>query len=79
MRGIRLKVANHLADKFLYTENCWWGDKSERAHGIARKTKCVCSCWMCGHRRKHNGPNMQEIRQLRAKRTRRITNMKHFY
>lgn len=24
----------------------------------------VCSCWMCGHKRRHNGPNMQELREI---------------
>lgn len=23
---------------------------------------CMCSCWMCGHRRYHNGPRVSEIR-----------------
>lgn len=23
---------------------------------------CICSCWMCGHRRYHNGPRVSEIR-----------------
>ena len=31
------------------------GDGSKKASGI-------CSCWMCGHRRNHNGPRVSEIR-----------------
>lgn len=28
-------------------------------------TPCVCSCWLCGHSRRHFGPGSQELRQLR--------------
>lgn len=32
------------------------GDGSKKASGICFRTPCICSCWMCGHRRYHNGP-----------------------
>lgn len=38
------------------------GDGSVRAVGVSLRTPCGCSCWMCGHRRFHFGPCMQEIR-----------------
>lgn len=33
-----------------------------KASGICFRTPCICSCWMCGHRRYHNGPRVSEIR-----------------
>jgi len=42
------------------------GDGSAAAIGMVARTPCLCSCWMCGHRRKHEGLTMQERRaQLR--------------
>ncbi|OWE71138.1 hypothetical protein A8M61_26075, partial [Escherichia coli] len=38
------------------------GDGSKKASGICFRTPCICSCWMCGHRRYHNGPRVSEIR-----------------
>ena len=59
MIGNRIVEANHKADKAL--------SKLEshrltgaRMRGMLRKTRCFCSCWMCGHRRKHEGLTIQE-------------------
>lgn len=38
------------------------GDGSKKVSGICFRTPCICSCWMCGHRRYHNGPRVSEIR-----------------
>ena len=38
------------------------GDGSKKASGICFRTPCICSCWMCGHRRYHDGPRVSEIR-----------------
>jgi hypothetical protein len=36
--------------------------------GFYRKTKVPCSCYMCGHQRRYNGPSIQEVKELaRAK------------
>ena len=29
----------------------------------------VCSCWMCGHRRRYQGPTVQELKAREAMRT----------
>lgn len=29
-------------------------------------TPAMCSCWMCGHRRRHEGPTLAERRHLAA-------------
>ena len=44
------------------------GDGSKKASGICFRTPCICSCWMCGHRRYHNGPRVSEIRAKHAMR-----------
>lgn len=38
------------------------GTRSPAAIGIVSRTPCLCSCWMCGHQRRHEGMNMQERR-----------------
>jgi len=61
MIGNRLIEANHKADKAL-SEREYYRLTGERMRGMLRKTRCFCSCWMCGHQRKHFGVTMQERR-----------------
>lgn len=35
-----------------------------RRLGIVAHTAKPCSCWMCGHARRHNGPTIQERRHF---------------
>ncbi|WP_215779105.1 hypothetical protein [Paludibacterium sp. B53371] len=43
----------------------WWQhDMSPQQIGLAAATPKPCSCWMCGHARRHHGRTMQERRQL---------------
>lgn len=44
------------------------GDGSKKASGICFRTPCICSCWMCGHRRYHNGPAYRKFVQKHAMR-----------
>lgn len=42
------------------------GNGSPAHLGRHYQTPCACSCHMCGHQRKINGPNMQERRARMA-------------
>lgn len=45
----------------------WFGEyMSDRRVGMFAKTPKMCSCFMCGNRRKHQGPTLQEIRSSDA-------------
>ena len=65
----RLRQGNKRAEKILkYRERHWYNyhfslEEWNRIRGILRKTRAVCSCWMCGHRRKNEGVPIREIRQ----------------
>ena len=61
MIGNRLIVANHKANKAL-DDREYWRPAGDRIRGMLRKTRCTCSCWMCGHQRKYFGLTMQERR-----------------
>jgi|GEM_PF-2348946 len=39
-------------------------DEIKRLLGIYRKTRKPCSCWMCGSRRKYEGPTIKEKKQM---------------
>lgn len=66
MRGDRLEKANSIAraawikmficlPEKIHDEEYYLRDNKERRLGILRKTKCPCSCWMCGNPRRHLG------------------------
>ena len=61
MRGERLEVANKIARRRvnkgydIYDRDRW---------RLYRKVTSRCSCWMCGHQRKHNGPKISEQREM---------------
>ena len=40
------------------------GNGSPRHRGIHYRTPKACSCWMCGHQRRHHGPGIQELRAM---------------
>ena len=40
----------------------WARKGGPRAIGMVVSTPKLCSCWMCGHRRRHEGPTIQERR-----------------
>jgi hypothetical protein len=76
MLGYRLQQANRIAmvqfKRRCNTYECYWRwftttEKIQaytREMGILRKTRKLCSCWMCGHRRRYEGPTMNERRQI---------------
>ena len=53
--------ANKVADRALSNLE-YYRLTGERMRGILRKTRCCCSCYMCGHQREHLGLTMQERR-----------------
>ncbi len=55
----KTRHAQHVARTFGIREV----DLSVWARKNANNLK-VCSCWMCGHVREHQGPKFSEIRQL---------------
>jgi len=79
MRGARLAVAQHKAENTFKrregfsprNKNGWYSprliwteDELQRTLGIYRKTKVLCSCYMCGNPRRHWGYlPMREVRQ----------------
>ena len=79
MRGYRLKQANRIA-MGQFKRRCnndewywqWFVKKGKaqaltREIGILRKTRKLCSCWMCGRRRRYEGITIQERRQIESK------------
>jgi hypothetical protein len=69
MRGYRLQRANRIARKLFRDPSFWASKDTEPRHrrkvlGMLRKTRKPCSCWMCGHRRQHDGLTIQELRQI---------------
>ena len=63
MIGKRIDKANKVA-KRVSLEIEYMRESNDRGFGKLRKTRCSCSCWMCGHRRKWEGITLQE-RKLR--------------
>ena len=71
MRGERLLVARHIAEKVFkkyegfnprnlkqngnHRYTRWTDDELHRVVGTYRKTKVPCSCYMCGNPRRHWG------------------------
>lgn len=42
-----------------------WGREADpRLVGMAGTTRCPCSCWICGNKRRAYGPTRQELRAL---------------
>ena len=42
-----------------------WGRQADpRLVGMAGTTRCPCSCWCCGNKRRWFGPTRQELRAL---------------
>ena len=65
MIGNRLFKANTIASRFR-KRNSWWSWPGKE--GKLRKTRCVCSCWMCRNPRAlfgngHQGKPFQEVKQ----------------
>lgn len=60
----RLFKIYHRFDPRVETEGLTSEDDVKRLLGIYRKTRKPCSCWMCGSRRKYEGPTRQEKKQL---------------
>jgi hypothetical protein len=59
MLGKRLWKANQIAKRITYqyrVSDAWFMDNWRRY----RKVRVRCSCFMCGHRRRYEGPTMQE-------------------
>ena len=68
MLGERLIKANQIANKVFknyHNEECIkLQEDINKVKGVYRKTKVVCSCWMCRNRRKDEGLTIHEKRQL---------------
>lgn len=63
MRGHRLQEANRRATRLVRLLHEGLTDEEfVRFRGRYRKTPKPCSCGMCGHKRKHMGPTIQELR-----------------
>ena len=60
MIGKRIDKANKVAKRAL-AEREYFPDKMV---GKLRKTRCFCSCWMCGHQRENWGITIQERKQI---------------
>jgi len=61
MIGHRVYEANKVSKKAVEVwERQTYQEADDRIRGQYRKTQCFCSCWMCGHRRKHEGLTIQE-------------------
>jgi hypothetical protein len=59
MLGARLYKANSIERKHRKKVSWWYSARN----GVFRKTRVLCSCIMCGNKRKWNGLTLQEIRQ----------------
>lgn len=60
----KLKTLHH-RERLKQARKHYWGrDLSQNPpdHSAVVTTPCRCSCWMCGNRRKHLGPTLQERR-----------------
>jgi hypothetical protein len=66
----RLEVGERKAEQILrYRERNWYGWQTniadrDRIKGILRDTRHPCSCFMCGHRRRWEGPAIRELRRV---------------
>ena len=63
MIGKRIDTANKVAKRAL-AEREYYRLTGERMRGMLRKTRCFCSCWMCGHQRENWGITIQERKQI---------------
>ncbi len=55
----------HQAERLKHKRGSYRGipaDASPRVRGVRARTPKRCSCWMCGHQRKHHGKTIQERR-----------------
>ena len=58
-------MRRHHRERIKRARRHYWDNYSglnQRELGIAVDTPKQCSCFMCGHRRKHSGETMQERR-----------------
>jgi hypothetical protein len=66
MRGLRLIQSNKIAQKHYKNYGFMYHDGSDKRYmGMLRKTKVLCSCWMCCNPRKMygNGKNGKTIKE----------------
>lgn len=56
-------IRRHHIDRLKKNRASYWAGspKSPRALGKLAHTSTPCSCFMCGNRRKHDGPKRQEV------------------
>jgi hypothetical protein len=73
MRGYRLEKAKTVGKRFLRSwlrelstssRNSFTADDIQKIIGVARKTRCRCSCWMCRNLRELEGITLNERKQL---------------
>ena len=69
MKNMKQALRRHHATRLKKKRSTYWGNhagSSEKALGQCLSTPCLCSCWMCGHQRKHFGLTIQEQKNLQS-------------
>ena len=65
MKDLKRALRRHHAARLWVKRRLWLPADlrdSERHIGKRLATAKPCSCWMCGHRREHLGPTLQELK-----------------
>ena len=59
----------HHRERLMARRRFHWGrdlSKEPKRLRQAVVTPCMCSCWVCGNQRAHDGPTLQERRAMLA-------------
>ena len=73
VKNMNRAIRRHHSARLKKARRHYWGrnlSQNAKELGGLVDTPCQCSCWMCGHQRKHHGPTVQE---RRAGATRSVT------
>ncbi|TOB58840.1 hypothetical protein CGI58_23835 [Vibrio parahaemolyticus] len=63
MKNTKRALRRHHIQRVKNNRKSYWGNaasSSSRILGICVSTPCVCSCWMCGNQRQHNGVSFSD-------------------
>jgi len=66
-RGKQRALRRHHAQRLKRKRRGYWNGAataSPRHAGKCLASPAICSCWLCGNRRKHHGPPIREVRAL---------------
>lgn len=69
MKKYARDVRRHHRERLLKKRKKYWaGSASDSAKklGVCVKTPCVCSCFLCGNKRKFWGPTIQELKNSQS-------------